>query len=65
LIYKRIVYDAIFVIINKFSKIIRYLIYRKNIDTPAMARLLYKKVFLKINIPRSIILDRGTLFTLI
>jgi transposase InsO family protein len=50
---------------DRFSKIVRYLACRKDIDAPAMARLLYKEVFSKVGILRSIILDRGTLFTLI
>jgi hypothetical protein len=55
--------DAIFVVVDRFSKMVRYLACTKVIDAPHMANLLYDDVFSKFGFPRSIISDRGSLFT--
>ena len=55
--------DSIFVVVDRFSKMTRYLACSKKIDAPEMADLLYDEVFSKVGIPRSIVSDRGTLFT--
>lgn len=56
-------YDAIFVVVDRYSKMARYLACTKTIDAPEMAELLVDSVFSKVGFPRSIVSDRGTLFT--
>ena len=59
----RIACDAILVVVDRFSKMVRYLPCAKDFDAPALASLLFKEVFSKFGFPRSIVSDRGSLFT--
>jgi hypothetical protein len=58
-------YDSVIVVVNQFSKYVRYLPYRKDIDALALAQLFINRIVL--NGPRgtleSLIIDRGAMFT--
>ena len=55
--------DAILVVVDRFSKMTRYIACTTETDAPAMAELLIEEIFSKYGTPRSIVSDRGTTFT--
>ena len=55
-------FDIILVVINRYSKIARYLVYRKSINTLEFIKLLFEKIFLYFSISNNIVFDRGTIF---
>jgi hypothetical protein len=59
----RVACDAILVVVDRFSKMVRYMPCTKDFDAPALADLMFKEVFSKFGFPRSIVSDRGSLFT--
>ena len=56
-------YDAILVVVNRYSKMVRHIAYIKDINAPELAERLYEEIISKLEIPQSIVSDRGTLFT--
>jgi hypothetical protein len=60
-------YDSVMVVVDRFSKYVRYLPYGKDIDALALAQLFINRIVL--NRPRgaleSLIIDRGAVFTLV
>lgn len=56
-------YDAILVVVDRFSKMVRYIACTSEIDAPEMAERLIDEIFSKFGTPRSIVSDRGTTFT--
>ena len=57
------VYDAILVIVDRFTKIARYVPVRKTIDAPELADTLIKAWVKDFGLPDSIVSDRGSVFT--
>ena len=57
------VYDLILVIIDRFTKIARYLPVRKTIDAPELASTLIRTWVKDFGLPDSIVSDRGSVFT--
>lgn len=55
--------DAILVVVDRYSKMARYVACRKDIKAPEMATVLLHEVFKHYGYPESIISDRGSLFT--
>ena len=60
---KNYVYDSIFVIINKYIKMMRYLSIIKKINIMKLLDLFYKKIILKFDIFNDIIINREFIFT--
>jgi hypothetical protein len=60
-------YDSVIVVVDQFSKYVRYLPYGKDIDALALTQLFINRIVL--NGPRgvleSLITDRGAMFTLV
>ena len=56
-------YDAILVIVDRFTKYSRYILARKDWDAEMLADVLVEEVFTRFGMPVSIVSDRGTLFT--
>ena len=60
-------YDSVIVVVDRFSKYVRYLPYGKDIDTLALAQLFINRIVL--DSPRgaleSLVTDRGAIFTLV
>ena len=57
------VYDSILVVVDRFSKMVRYFAVNKTIDAPALAELIYKKIVMFTGTPDDIVSDRGSVFT--
>jgi hypothetical protein len=55
--------DAILVVIDRYSKMVRYIACSQTIDSPQLARLLWDKVFSLFGTPDGIVSDRGPVFT--
>ncbi len=63
-IYRNKVYNIIFIIVNRYLKIIYYIIYIEEINTSKLKERLIKKIFLKFKFFRSIISNRELIFIL-
>jgi hypothetical protein len=57
------VYDAILVVIDRFSKMARFIACIKDIDAVKMAERLTEDIISKLDISRSTVTDRESLFT--
>jgi transposase InsO family protein len=60
---RRKVYNALLIIIDRFSKIIQYIAYLKEIDALDIGDRLIETIFSRFSKPRSIVSDRGSTFT--
>jgi hypothetical protein len=56
-------YDAILVVVCRYSKMMRCIACTKTIDAPELAERLYEEIISKVGMPRSIVSDRGSIFT--
>lgn len=56
-------FDAIFVVVDRFTKMALYIPCQKTIDASELADLFIKHVTARFGNPQSIVSDRGTLFT--
>ena len=56
-------FDVILVVINRFTKYTRYILYRKTINAEALASILIDGIFRDFGLSDSIVLDRGSVFT--
>ena len=57
------VYNAILVIVDRFTKIVRYIPTTTTIDAAELADVFYTEVVCRYGIPNSIVSDRGSVFT--
>lgn len=60
---RRKAYDAILVVVDRFSKMVKYIACTNEIDAPEMAERLFEIVFLQFGKSRFIVSDRGSTFT--
>ena len=56
------IYNAILIIIDRFTKIAKYILITKKVDTVNIAKLIYRFIFLAYGWPNSIVSDRGAVF---
>jgi transposase InsO family protein len=56
-------YDSIFVVVDRYSKMARFIACNNTIDAKELGNLLIEEIFSKYGVPRSIVSDRGTTFT--
>jgi transposase InsO family protein len=56
-------YDCILVIVDRYTKMSRYIPTRKTIDAEGLADVFFAKIFRHYGAPRSIVSDRGPIFT--
>ncbi len=55
-------YDLIFVIVNYYMKMTRYLSTKKILTVVKLAKLFFEKIALKYEISNDIVIDRNSLF---
>ena len=60
---KRNAYDAILIIVNYFTKIVKYFPIRETIAASQLAELFCNEIIKQYGTPRSIVTDRGSIFT--
>jgi hypothetical protein len=56
-------FDAILVVVDRYSKMARYIACHKTVDSPELARIMWNQVFSIFGTPDGIVSDRGTVFT--
>jgi hypothetical protein len=56
-------FNAILIVINRYSKIARYITYYKIVNSPELARIIWEHIFSIFSSPNSIISNQGTVFT--
>jgi hypothetical protein len=55
------VYDSILIVINKYSRIIQFMPYNKNMDAPELTEIIENKKFKYFDLFFSCVTNRGTL----
>jgi transposase InsO family protein len=55
-------YDSVLMLIDRFTKLVRYIACQKTINAPALAKLIWR-IFLQSGTPTSLISDRSSVFT--
>jgi hypothetical protein len=56
-------YDAILVVVDRYTKVVKYIPCCKTIDVLELAKVFIKHWFKDQGLPKSIVLDRGSVFT--
>jgi hypothetical protein len=56
-------YDSILVVVDRYSKMARFIACNNTIDAKDLGDVLIEEIFSKYGTPRSIVSDRGTTFT--
>jgi hypothetical protein len=56
-------FDAVLVIVDRFTKMAKYFPIRKTLDAAELADLFHKKIVCVYGTPASIVTDRGSIFT--
>ena len=56
-------YNSILVVVDRFTKLTRYILTRKTIDIPELANLFVYYIYKDFRYLKGIILDRGSVFT--
>jgi len=59
--YRR-VYNTVLIIIDRYIKILRYILTTKTIDSTGLVELIFEEVILKFRVPDRIISNRGSIF---
>ena len=57
------VYDTILVVVDRYTKGVRYIPTTKKITAPKLEELLIEKVFLRYGAPNGAVMDQGSVFT--
>ena len=57
------VYDAILVVVDRYTKMVQYLPVTKKINAAQLEKLVYKEIFFRYGAPDGIVTDRSSVFT--
>ena len=60
--FKNVIYNVILIIINRFTKIIKYLFIKITIDIVTLTKIFYNKIIYRYNILNNIINNRDFIF---
>ena len=60
---KGVVYDAILVVVDRFTKMVRYLPVTTKIDAAELAEVFHAEIVCRYGMPDGIVSDRGSIFT--
>jgi len=56
------VYNTVLIVINRYIKILRYILITKIIDSTGLVELIFEEIILKFRVPDRIISNRGSIF---
>ena len=56
------VYDSILVVVDRYTKIVRYIVYNKIYIAEKLVALFYDEIICRYSIPNGIVSDRGSVF---
>ena len=59
---KDVIYNAILIVVNRFTKIIKYLLITIKIDAAKLAKVFHTKIIYRYEISNNIISDRDSIF---
>ena len=62
--HRRNVYNTVLVAICRYFKIARFISYTKDVTAEELSNILYNEIFSRYNVSKSIITNRGLVFTL-
>ena len=60
--YKEYIYNSVFIIINRYIKILQYISTTKIINTIELIKLIYKEIILRFGVLENIISDKKFIF---
>ena len=60
--WKKVVYDSIFIIVDHYMKMTRYLFMKKTLTIVKLTKLFFEKIALRYEISSDIVIDRNSLF---
>ena len=60
--FKDVIYNVILIIMNRFTKIIKYLFIKITIDIVMLMKVFYNKIICRYNILNDIVNDRNFIF---
>src|SRR3954464_6019578 len=60
--HRRNVYDAVLVVICRYSKMARFILCTKDVAAEELGNILYNEIFSRYGVPRSIVTNRGPVF---
>jgi hypothetical protein len=60
--YRGVAYDAVFVVVDKYSKMVQYIPYIKDTDAEKLAEIMENRVFQHFGMFKLCVFDRGNLF---
>ncbi len=60
--WKKVVYDSIFMIVDHYIKMTRYLFMKKTLTVVELTKLFFEKIALRYEISSDIVIDRNSLF---
>jgi hypothetical protein len=61
-LFRRKIYDSILIVINKYSRIIQFIPYNKDMDVPKLTEIIKNQNYKYFDLFSSCVIDRGTLF---
>ena len=60
---KKCIYDAILVVVDCYTKMVRYIYTTKTITAVKLAELFFNEIVCRYEVPKGIVSDRGSVFT--
>ena len=61
--YNSSVYDSIFVVVDRYTKVAMYIACNKTCTAEKLASLFYDEIICRYSVPNGIVSDRGSVFT--
>ena len=61
--YKGVVYDSILIVVDRFTKMVRYIPINMTIDAAELAEVFHSEIVCRYGMPSGIVSDRGSVFT--
>jgi hypothetical protein len=62
LLYRGVAYDAILVVIDRYSTMTHFILYTKNVNSKDLAGYIYDEMVKHYSMPIFIVTDRGSVF---